>query len=217
MRVRRQLVDQHRQWLLRRSAVQPQHLARVRRQRLPAPGEPRRADSDSQEAPGRRGLGCMAGVLIEAGFALARWRAGCSIPRHTRAGEPVGAAAEQAARAELRHRRQHHTKDRCYSVKPRTTSSSRPGLGSLTLGLLQAARRVIAIEIDDLLAAQLPRTVAARLPERAAALTVINADALRSTPCPKRRQPSLPTFRTTSQCRCCCTCWQRSTVGAAVW
>ncbi len=54
-----------------------------------------------------------------------------------------------------------------------------PGLGSLTLGLLQAARHVIAIEIDDLLAAQLPQTVAARLPERAAALTVINADALR--------------------------------------
>jgi 16S rRNA (adenine1518-N6/adenine1519-N6)-dimethyltransferase len=54
-----------------------------------------------------------------------------------------------------------------------------PGLGSLTLGLLQAARRVIAIEIDDLLAAQLPRTVAAWLPERAGALTVINADALR--------------------------------------
>jgi 16S rRNA (adenine1518-N6/adenine1519-N6)-dimethyltransferase len=54
-----------------------------------------------------------------------------------------------------------------------------PGLGSLTLGLLQAARRVIAIEIDDVLAAQLPHTVGARLPERAAALTVINADALR--------------------------------------
>jgi 16S rRNA (adenine1518-N6/adenine1519-N6)-dimethyltransferase len=54
-----------------------------------------------------------------------------------------------------------------------------PGLGSLTLGLLQAVRHVIAIEIDELLAAQLPHTVAARLPERAGALTVINADALR--------------------------------------
>jgi 16S rRNA (adenine1518-N6/adenine1519-N6)-dimethyltransferase len=53
-----------------------------------------------------------------------------------------------------------------------------PGLGSLTLGLLQAARRVIAIEIDDRLAAQLPRTVTARLPARADGLTVINADAL---------------------------------------
>jgi len=54
-----------------------------------------------------------------------------------------------------------------------------PGLGSLTLALLQTARRVIAIEIDDVLAAQLPQTVAARVPDRAAALTVINADALR--------------------------------------
>jgi 16S rRNA (adenine1518-N6/adenine1519-N6)-dimethyltransferase len=54
-----------------------------------------------------------------------------------------------------------------------------PGLGSLTLGLLQATRRVVAIEIDDRLAAQLPRTVATRLPAHAEALTVINADALR--------------------------------------
>jgi 16S rRNA (adenine1518-N6/adenine1519-N6)-dimethyltransferase len=54
-----------------------------------------------------------------------------------------------------------------------------PGFGSLTLGLLQVVHRVIAIEIDDLLATQLPRTVAARLPERSAGLTVINADALR--------------------------------------
>ena len=53
-----------------------------------------------------------------------------------------------------------------------------PGLGSLTLGLLQAARRVIAIEIDDVLSAQLPETIGARLPERLAALTVVNADAL---------------------------------------
>jgi 16S rRNA (adenine1518-N6/adenine1519-N6)-dimethyltransferase len=60
-----------------------------------------------------------------------------------------------------------------------------PGLGSLTLGLLQTARRVIAIEIHDLLAAQLPQTVAARLPERAAALTVISADALRVTAVPE--------------------------------
>jgi 16S rRNA (adenine1518-N6/adenine1519-N6)-dimethyltransferase len=60
-----------------------------------------------------------------------------------------------------------------------------PGLGSLTLGLLQAARRLVAIEIDDRLAAQLPHTVAARLPDRAEALTVINADALRVTALPE--------------------------------
>ena len=40
-----------------------------------------------------------------------------------------------------------------------------PGLGSLTLGLLEVARHVTAVEIDDRLATQLPDTVAARLPE----------------------------------------------------
>jgi 16S rRNA (adenine1518-N6/adenine1519-N6)-dimethyltransferase len=37
-----------------------------------------------------------------------------------------------------------------------------PGLGSLTLGLLPAAARVLAVEIDPRLAALLPTTVAAR-------------------------------------------------------
>ncbi len=54
-----------------------------------------------------------------------------------------------------------------------------PGLGSLTLGLLQVVHKVIAIEIDDLLATQLPLTVRERLPERANQLVVINDDALR--------------------------------------
>jgi 16S rRNA (adenine1518-N6/adenine1519-N6)-dimethyltransferase len=54
-----------------------------------------------------------------------------------------------------------------------------PGLGSLTLGLLHRARRVIAIEIDPLLAGALPDTVARLAPDRSAALTVITADALR--------------------------------------
>ena len=53
-----------------------------------------------------------------------------------------------------------------------------PGLGSLTLPLLDAAGRVVAIEIDPVLAGRLPRTVAERAPERASALTVVTADAL---------------------------------------
>jgi 16S rRNA (adenine1518-N6/adenine1519-N6)-dimethyltransferase len=53
-----------------------------------------------------------------------------------------------------------------------------PGLGSLTLGLLAAAARVIAIEVDPVLAAALPSTVRGRLPERAGQLTVLTADAL---------------------------------------
>jgi 16S rRNA (adenine1518-N6/adenine1519-N6)-dimethyltransferase len=54
-----------------------------------------------------------------------------------------------------------------------------PGLGSLTLGLLAAVRRVVAVEIDPVLAAALPATVADRLPEHADRLEVVLADALR--------------------------------------
>ena len=54
-----------------------------------------------------------------------------------------------------------------------------PGLGSLTLALLQAARSVIAVEVDPRLAALLPETARTHLGARATALTVIAADALR--------------------------------------
>ena len=54
-----------------------------------------------------------------------------------------------------------------------------PGLGSLTLGLLEAAAWVHAIEIDDRLARRLPFTVAERRPGDEDQLTVIDADALR--------------------------------------
>ncbi|MGW7477226.1 16S rRNA (adenine(1518)-N(6)/adenine(1519)-N(6))-dimethyltransferase RsmA [Nonomuraea muscovyensis] len=52
-----------------------------------------------------------------------------------------------------------------------------PGLGSLTLALLSSARHVVAVEIDPVLAAQLPVTVAERgLGDR---LTVVGADAMK--------------------------------------
>jgi 16S rRNA (adenine1518-N6/adenine1519-N6)-dimethyltransferase len=54
-----------------------------------------------------------------------------------------------------------------------------PGLGSLTLGLLPAVARVVAVEIDQRLADLLPRTVADRRPDLADRLTVVTADALR--------------------------------------
>jgi 16S rRNA (adenine1518-N6/adenine1519-N6)-dimethyltransferase len=53
-----------------------------------------------------------------------------------------------------------------------------PGLGSLTLGLLEAGCQVVAVELEHSLAARLPRTVADRLPEHVAALRTIEADAL---------------------------------------
>ncbi len=54
-----------------------------------------------------------------------------------------------------------------------------PGLGSLTLALLDVARRVIAIEIDPLLAERLPATIAAYAPGRADRFEVVLADAMR--------------------------------------
>jgi 16S rRNA (adenine1518-N6/adenine1519-N6)-dimethyltransferase len=59
-----------------------------------------------------------------------------------------------------------------------------PGLGSLTLGLLPVAARVVAVEIDPRLAALLPATVAARAPHLAQRLTVVEGDALRITELP---------------------------------
>jgi 16S rRNA (adenine1518-N6/adenine1519-N6)-dimethyltransferase len=54
-----------------------------------------------------------------------------------------------------------------------------PGLGSLTLALLDVAGTVVAVEIDPVLAERLPNTVADRAPDLAAHLRVIEADALR--------------------------------------
>ena len=53
-----------------------------------------------------------------------------------------------------------------------------PGLGSLTLGLLDVARHVTAIEIDPLLAEALPQTVRDRAPDALDRLSVVEADAL---------------------------------------
>ena len=57
-----------------------------------------------------------------------------------------------------------------------------PGLGSLTLGLLETGCLVTADEIDPVLAQQLPQTVRERMPESLDRLTVINRDALTLTP-----------------------------------
>ena len=54
-----------------------------------------------------------------------------------------------------------------------------PGLGSLTLGLLEVAQRVVAIEIDDVLASALPATIAEFAPDRVDDFEVVLADAMR--------------------------------------
>ena len=54
-----------------------------------------------------------------------------------------------------------------------------PGLGSLTLALLAVAGRVVAIEVDPVLAARLPETIASHAPGQADRLEVVLADAMR--------------------------------------
>jgi 16S rRNA (adenine1518-N6/adenine1519-N6)-dimethyltransferase len=54
-----------------------------------------------------------------------------------------------------------------------------PGLGSLTLALLGEVARVVAVEVDPVLAAALPATLAAYAPEQADRCEVLTADALR--------------------------------------
>ncbi|WP_067183999.1 16S rRNA (adenine(1518)-N(6)/adenine(1519)-N(6))-dimethyltransferase RsmA [Microtetraspora niveoalba] len=64
-----------------------------------------------------------------------------------------------------------------------------PGLGSLTLALLPEVARVVAVEIDPALAAQLPLTVAQMDAEHAGRLTVVHADALKVAPDDLRTGP----------------------------
>ncbi|MCW2791437.1 MAG: dimethyladenosine transferase [Nocardioides sp.] len=54
-----------------------------------------------------------------------------------------------------------------------------PGLGSLTLALLEVAGRVVAIEVDEKLAGLLPATVASYAPAQADRFEVVLGDAMR--------------------------------------
>jgi len=59
-----------------------------------------------------------------------------------------------------------------------------PGLGSLTLGLLEVAAHVTAVEIDDVLAGQLPATIAEHAPDQAGSFELVLADAMKVTSLP---------------------------------
>lgn len=54
-----------------------------------------------------------------------------------------------------------------------------PGLGSLTLALLETAGRVVAVEVDPLLAGRLPATIEEFAPGQADRFEVVLADAMR--------------------------------------
>ncbi len=71
-----------------------------------------------------------------------------------------------------------------------------PGLGSLTLGLLETGASVTAVEIDRLLADQLPKTVAVHQPQNTDRLRIVPADAMSVDelpgPAPTRLVANLP-------------------------
>jgi len=66
-----------------------------------------------------------------------------------------------------------------------------PGLGSLTLALLDTVDKVTAVEIDPRLAAELPATVSWRAEPFADRLTVVQKDALKITPADLRNPTAL--------------------------
>jgi len=57
-----------------------------------------------------------------------------------------------------------------------------PGLGSLTVGLLHTGAHVVAVEIEPVLADQLPTTMADLAPDKAENLVVLQEDALKIEP-----------------------------------
>lgn len=59
-----------------------------------------------------------------------------------------------------------------------------PGLGSLTLALLEVVASVTAVEVDDVLAARLPRTIEEFAPEKVADFRLVEHDAMRVTELP---------------------------------
>ncbi|MAY98291.1 16S rRNA (adenine(1518)-N(6)/adenine(1519)-N(6))-dimethyltransferase RsmA [uncultured Nocardioides sp.] len=59
-----------------------------------------------------------------------------------------------------------------------------PGLGSLTLALLEVVDRVVAVELDELLASRLPRTLTEHAPAVAERCEVVLSDALKVTELP---------------------------------
>ena len=60
-----------------------------------------------------------------------------------------------------------------------------PGLGSLTLGILDAAKDMVAVEIDPPLAEQLPATIAKMRPGSEARIDVVLSDAMKVTELPR--------------------------------
>lgn len=92
-----------------------------------------------------------------------------------------------------------------------------PGLGSLTLGILDAAKDMVAVEIDPPLAQQLPHTIEKFRPEKAGDIDVVLIDALKVTELPRTPMLWWQTCPITWRFRCFCTCLRSSRASVTPW
>ena len=172
-----------------------------------------RADLEAAQAPRTTSEARRAGRTLRARHVrlhravLVRDRAttGCSARPRSAARRRGSACARRSSRA----RTSSSTATPCGASCVRrssapTTSSSRWARGSARSPsrCCRDVARVVAVEIDDVLAPALPATVEARRPDLADRLEVVHADALRGARrCPARRRPrSSRTCPTTSRC-----------------
>ena len=178
VRVRRQLAHQHRQRLLRRPAVQRGHVAQRGRPGPPARAQPRDADQVRQDPAGALRLGPVGLCPREVQLTQLRLLDAADVRR---------IAADIGFRPS-KQRGQNFVVD-ANTVRRIVRTSGigvddvvvevGPGLGSLTLGLLDVARHVVAVEVDPVLAARLPVTVAEQAPDHVDRLDLVEADAMR--------------------------------------
>ena len=98
-----------------------------------------------------------------------------------------------------------------------------PGLGSLTLAILETGATMTAVEIDPPVAERLPKTIAEFMPDAVDRFRVVNRDALtvnpENLPISRMTIPSRwwPICRTTWPRRFCSPCWNVSTIWAPSW
>ena len=92
-----------------------------------------------------------------------------------------------------------------------------PGLGSLTLGILDAAKDMVAVEIDPPLARQLPHTMRSSVPQKAGDIDVVLMDALKVTELPRTPAALVANLPYTWRCRCSCTCSGSSRASVTRW
>ena len=162
-------------------AIRLRHLDRQRRAEVcppRRPRHPRRADRHRRGDTGTPGVGCVAGVQRKSWYPLTIRLLGRTEIRR------LAKELEIRPRKSLGQNFVHdaNTVRRVVSISGVGRSDSvlevGPGLGSLTLALLDRGASVTAVEIDPVLADRLPQTIAEHSHSEIQRLTVLNRDVL---------------------------------------